>query len=106
MFKSLTHGEKAINIFVSKGEDCGAMKKDIDVLKKIVNNHADVMNGYRVVATLATMGCVAAILCQHKWIIRLIKANDTNAKILDNVRDRVAKLEKASTTEETENQEN
>ena len=40
MFKSFTHGERTVNVIISKGEDCGVIKESVDKLRNIVNNNA------------------------------------------------------------------
>ena len=37
MFKSFTHGERTVNVIISKGEDCGVIKESVDKLRNIVN---------------------------------------------------------------------
>lgn len=90
MFKSFTHGERTVNVIISKGEDCGVIKESVNKLRNIVNNNTktvkDVANGLAV-----TMLITGAVLYLHnKWLSELDE--------------RVSKLESKQTAEE--NQEN
>ena len=81
MFK---HGtDRTVNVIISKGEDCGVMKKAIGELRNIVNNNAHVM----AMATLIT----GVVFYFH-------------SKQLTDLDERVSKLEYKQTAEE--NQEN
>ena len=83
MFKSFTHGERTVNVIISKGEDCGVIKESVDKLRNIVNNNAHVM----AMATLIT----GVVFYFH-------------GKQLTDLDERVSKLESKQTAEE--NQEN
>ena len=87
MFK---HGERTVNVIISKGEDCGVMKKAIGDLQDFVVNNAKQISKIAITAGLGLIFCGAAILIQ-----------DRQLKELD---ERVSKIERKQTAEE--NQEN
>ena len=83
MFKSFTHGERTVNVIISKGEDCGVIKESVDKLRNIVNNNAKTV-------AMAMLITAAVFYFCGKW--------------LDDLDERVSKLESKQTAEE--NQEN
>ena len=90
MFKSFTHGERTVNVIISKGEDCGVVKKTIGELQDFVVNNAKQISKIGITAGLGLIFCSAAILIQDRQLKEL--------------EDRVTKLENSKTAEE--NQEN
>ena len=88
MFK---HGtDRTINVIISKGEDCGVIKKAIGELQDFAVNNARHISKIGITAGLGLIFCGAAILIQDRQ--------------LKEVEDRVTKLENSKTAEE--NQEN
>ena len=90
MFKSFTHGERTVNVIISKGEDCGVIKKAIGELQDFAVNNARQISKIGITAGLGLIFCGAAILIQDRQLKEL--------------EDRVTKLENSKTAEE--NQEN
>lgn len=90
MFKSFTHGERTVNVIISKGEDCGVIKKAIGELQDFAVNNARQISKIGITAGLGFIFCSAAILIQNEQL-----------KELD---ERVSKLESKQAAEE--NQEN
>ena len=90
MFKSFTHGERTVNVIISKGEDCGVIKKAIGELQDFAVNNARHISKIGITAGLGLIFCGAAILIQDRQLKEL--------------EDRVTKLENSKTAEE--NQEN
>ena len=90
MFKSFTHGERTVNVIISKGEDCGVIKEPVDKLRNIVNNNAKTVKDVANVLAL-TMLITGAVFYFH-------------SKQLTDLDERVSKLESKQTAEE--NQEN
>ena len=81
MFK---HGtDRTINVIISKGEDCGAIKESVSKLGNIVNNNAKTV-------AMAMLITAAVFYFCGKW--------------LDDLDKRVSKIERKQTAEE--NQEN
>ena len=83
MFKSFTHGERTVNVIISKGEDCGVIKESVDKLRNIVNNNA------KTVAMAMLITAAVFYFCGKRF---------------DDLDERVSKLESKQTAEE--NQEN
>lgn len=90
MFKSFTHGERTVNVIISKGGDCGVIKKAIGELQDFAVNNARQISKIGIAAGLGLIFCGAAILIQDRQLKEL--------------EDRVTKLENSKTAEE--NQEN
>lgn len=87
MFK---HREGTVNVIISKGEDCGVIKKAIDELQDFAVNNARQISKIGITAGLGLIFSGAAILIQERQLKEL--------------EDRVTKLENSKTAEE--NQEN
>ena len=87
MFK---HGDRTVNVIISKGEDCGVIKKAIGELQDFAVNNARQISKIGIAAGLGLIFCGAAILIQDRQLKEL--------------EDRVTKLENSKTAEE--NQEN
>ena len=87
MFKSFTHGERTVNVIISKGEDCGVVKKTIGELQDFVVNNAKQISKIGITAGLGLIFCGAAILIQNEqlknWtsVYRNWKANRQRKKI-------------------------